>query len=184
MFNLDMVGCFNEEKILFVNGVGILFEWDGLFVDLFVGGIFMVVLEFGIGLSDYIFFYLEDIFVFYFFIGQYEDYYKLEDDFELVNYKGLLFIIDYILVLIEELDDVGKIVFIKIKDEQESCCLVEYKVMFGVMLDYVFQGIGMCIDGVMQGCMADNVGMKKGDIILKIGDIVVKDIYGYMEGLG
>jgi S1-C subfamily serine protease len=36
----------------------------------------------------------------------------------------------------------------------------------------------------MEGRTADNAGMKKGDIILEIGDTSVKDIYGYMEGLG
>lgn len=184
MLNLDMVGRLNEEKTLSVNGAGTSPEWDGLLADLSVGGISTVVSESGIGPSDHTSFYLEDIPVLHFFTGQHEDYHKPEDDSELVNYKGLLLTTDYILALIEELDDAGKIAFTKTKDEQESRRPAAYKVTLGVMPDYVFQGTGMRIDGVMQGRTADNAGMKKGDIILKIGDTEVKDIYGYMEGLG
>jgi Zn-dependent M28 family amino/carboxypeptidase len=184
MLNLDMVGRLNEEKTLSVNGAGTSPEWDGLLADLSVGGISTVVSESGIGPSDHTSFYLEDIPVLHFFTGQHEDYHKPEDDSELVNYKGLLLTTDYILALIEELDDAGKIAFTKTKDEQESRRPAAYKVTLGVMPDYVFQGTGMRIDGVMEGRTADNAGMKKGDIILEIGDTSVKDIYGYMEGLG
>ena len=184
MLNLDMVGRLNEEKVLSVNGAGTSPDWDTLLANLSVGGISTVISESGIGPSDHTSFYLEDIPVLHFFTGQHEDYHKPEDDSELVNYKGLLLTTDYILALIEELDDEGKLPFSKTKDEQESRRPAEYKVTLGVMPDYVFQGTGMRIDGVMQGRTADNAGLKKGDIILKIGDTDVKDIYGYMEGLG
>lgn len=183
MLNLDMVGRLNEEKTLSVNGAGTSPDWKGLLADLSVGGISTVISESGIGPSDHTSFYLEDIPVLHFFTGQHEDYHKPEDDAELVNYKGLLLTTDYILALIKELDDEGKLPFSKTKDEQESRQAAAYKVTLGVMPDYVFQGKGMRIDGVMQGRTADNAGLKKGDVILKIGTTEVKDIYGYMEGL-
>lgn len=183
MLNLDMVGRLNEEKTLSVNGTGTSPEWSAFLAELSVGGISTVTSESGIGPSDHTSFYLENIPVLHFFTGQHEDYHKPEDDAELVNYRGLLLTTDYILALIKELDDEGKLPFSKTKDEQKSRRAAEYKVTLGVMPDYVFQGTGMRIDGVMQGRTADNAGLKKGDVILKLGDTDVKDIYGYMDGL-
>ena len=51
------------------------------------------------------------------------------------------------------------------------------------MPDYVFDGYGMRIDGVLDGKPAQKGGLEDGDVIIKIGDTEVKDIYGYMEGL-
>ena len=42
----------------------------------------------------------------------------------------------------------------------------------------------MRVDAVTEGKPAAKAGMKSGDVIIKIGDTPVKDIYGYMEGLG
>ena len=45
----------------------------------------------------------------------------------------------------------------------------------------------MCIrdsvDSVIEGRVGDKGGLKNGDIIIKIGDVEVTDIYKYMEGL-
>ncbi|WP_211356814.1 M28 family peptidase [Phaeodactylibacter luteus] len=183
MLNLDMVGRLNEEKVLSVNGVGTSPAWKTALDRLSIGGISAVQSESGIGPSDHTSFYLEDIPVLHFFTGQHEDYHKPEDDSELVNYRGLLLTTDYILALIKSLDGQGRLVFAKTQDEQESRRPAAYKVTLGVMPDYVYQGTGMRIDGVMQGRTADKAGLEKGDIILKIGDMDVKDIYGYMEGL-
>ncbi len=183
MLNLDMVGRLNEEKSLSVNGVGTSSLWKEALAELYVGGITTVDSESGIGASDHTSFYLEDIPVLHFFTGAHDDYHKPEDDAELINFKGLLLTTDFILALIEEMDDAGKLPFTKTKDEQESRRAAEYKVTLGVMPDYVFQGPGMRIDGVMQGRTADKAGLEKGDVVLRIGDTDVEDIYGYMEGL-
>ena len=183
MLNLDMVGRLNEEKVLSVNGAGTSPAWKDALADLSVGGISTVTTESGIGGSDHTSFYLEDIPALHFFTGQHEDYHKPIDDSELINYKGLLLTTDFIMALIEDLNDDGKLPFSKTKDEQESRRAAKYKVTLGVMPDYVYQGTGMRIDGVMEGRTADNAGLKKGDVVLKIGDVDVKDIYGYMDGL-
>ena len=51
------------------------------------------------------------------------------------------------------------------------------------MPDYVYTGEGMRIDSVIKGRVGDKGGLKDGDIVIKIGDIEVTDIYKYMEGL-
>ena len=183
MLNMDMVGRLNEDKVLSVNAAGTSPAWKEVLNDLSIGGIDAVTSESGIGPSDHTSFYLKDIPVLHFFTGQHDDYHKPEDDAELVNYQGLLLTTEYILALIEELDGEGKLAFTKTKDEKESRRAADYKVTLGVMPDYVFQGQGLKIDGVMDGRTAAKAGIQDGDIVIKMGGIEIKDIYAYMDEL-
>jgi hypothetical protein len=183
MLNMDMVGRLNEDKVLSVNAAGTSPAWKEVLNDLSIGGIDAVTSESGIGPSDHTSFYLKDIPVLHFFTGQHDDYHKPEDDAELVNYQGLLLTTEYILALIEELDGEGKLAFTKTKDEKESRRAADYKVTLGVMPDYVFQGQGLKIDGVMDGRTAAKAGIQDGDIVIKMGGIKIKDIYAYMDEL-
>ena len=47
----------------------------------------------------------------------------------------------------------------------------------------MFQGEGMRIDGVTLGKPADKAGLKKGDIVVKMGEITVTDMMSYMKAL-
>jgi S1-C subfamily serine protease len=58
-----------------------------------------------------------------------------------------------------------------------------FKVKLGVIPDYMFEGNGLRIDGVNSGQPASNAGMKKGDVIIQIGDYPVTDIMSYMKTL-
>lgn len=184
MINMDMVGRLNEEKVLAVNGAGTSPVWKPALEKIKVGGIQAKTSDSGVGPSDHTSFYLENIPVLHFFTGQHMDYHKPSDDAHLVNYQGLLDVSDYIIALIENLDGQGKIAFTKTKDEDESRKATSFKVTLGVMPDYVYNGEGMRVDGVLDGRPAAAAGLEKGDIIIKLGDIEVKDIYSYMEGLG
>lgn len=180
MMNMDMIGRLNEEKVLAINGVGTSPAWDAL--DGIKTDMKLVTSESGVGPSDHTSFYLEDIAVLHFFTGQHEDYHKPEDDSELINFEGIATISDFILEIIYKLDDDGKIEFTKTKDGTDRKAAA-FKVTLGVMPDYVYQGKGMRIDGVMDERPAQKAGMQKGDIIIKMGDVDVNDIYDYMEGL-
>ena len=59
----------------------------------------------------------------------------------------------------------------------------KFKVTLGVMPDYLYDGIGLRIDGVSKNKTADKFGILKGDIVLKLGIIEVTDIFKYMQGL-
>lgn len=183
MLNMDMVGRLNEEKVLSVNAAGTSPVWKAVLGDLSIGGIEAVTSESGIGPSDHTSFYLKDIPVLHFFTGQHDDYHKPEDDADLVNYQGLLLTTTYIMTLIEELDGEGKLAFTKTKDEKESRRAADYKVTLGVMPDYVFQGQGLKIDGVMDDRTAAKAGIQKGDVVIKMGGIKIEDIYAYMDEL-
>ncbi|MBI5914572.1 MAG: M28 family peptidase [Bacteroidetes bacterium] len=182
MLNMDMVGRLNEEKVLAVNGAGTSPVWKDELTKISVGGINTKTTDSGIGPSDQTSFYLQDIPVLHFFTGQHTDYHKPSDDSELVNYPGLLDVSLFIAQLIENLNDDGKLVFTKTKDESKQGA--SFKVTLGVMPDYVYDGEGMRIDAVMDDRPAIKAGLEKGDVVIQIGDVPVKTIYDYMDGLG
>ncbi len=186
MINMDMVGRLKEEKVLAINGAGTSPAWKPVLDKISVDGISAKTSDSGVGPSDHTSFYLKDIPVLHFFTGQHGEYHKPADDAALINFPGLLSVSNYIIAVIEQLDKAGKLEFTKTKDEEEEGGkrASRFKVTLGVMPDYVGQVEGMRVDAVTEGKPAAKAGMKSGDVIIKIGDTPVKDIYGYMEGLG
>ena len=58
-----------------------------------------------------------------------------------------------------------------------------FKVGLGVIPDYLFDGKGMRIDGVSDDKPAQKAGLKKGDIVIQLGDSLVTDMMSYMRAL-
>lgn len=183
MLNMDMVGRLNAEKVLAISGAGTSPTWRPALEAIKVADIQAKLSDSGVGPSDHTSFYLQNMPVLHFFTGQHADYHKPADDAHLVNFQGILEVTDYIIALIEGTDNAGKLTFTKTKDEDENRKAASFKVTLGVMPDYVYNGEGMRVDGVLDGRPAAKAGMLAGDIIIKIGDLQVKDIYSYMEGL-
>jgi len=181
MLNMDMVGRLNDEKSIAVHGVGTspIFK-QVLFAN--KGDLNLTEHESGVGPSDHTSFYLMDIPVLHFFTGQHEDYHKPTDDSEKLNYAGMETISQFILSIITELNNDGKIAFIKTKNESQE--VPAFKVTLGVVPDYLFNGKGMRIDGVSEDKPAQKAGMQKGDIVVKMGDYEVVDMMSYMKSLG
>ena len=184
MLNMDMIGRLNEEKVLAISGAGTTPIWKEELAKIEVNDIQIKTSDSGVGPSDHTSFYLKDIPVLHFFTGQHTDYHKPEDDSHLVNYEGIYDISQFMLQLIENVDDKGKLEFTKTKDESEGRKVSKFKVTLGVMPDYVStEEGGMRVDSVIEGRPASEAGMKDGDVIIQMGDMEVKDIYDYMEGL-
>ena len=181
MLNMDMVGRLNQEKTIAVHGVGT----SPIFKQLLFankGELSITEHESGVGPSDHTSFYLMDIPVLHFFTGQHEDYHKPSDDAEKLNYEGMETISQFILDIITELNDDGKIAFKKTKNESQD--VPAFKVTLGVVPDYLYNGKGMRIDGVSEDKPAQKAGMQKGDIVIKMGDFAVEDMMSYMKSLG
>ncbi len=183
MLNMDMVGRLNEEKVLAINGAGTSPAWKPALEEIQVAGITAKTSDSGIGPSDHTSFYQQDIPVLHFFTGQHTDYHKPIDDAALVNFEGILSVSDFMLALIEKLDDQGELEFTATKNEDQGRAASSFKVTLGVMPDYVYNGDGMKVDSVVEGRPGQVGGMQDGDVVIRIGDIEVGDIYDYMEGL-
>ena len=180
MINMDMVGRLKQDTTLAVYGTGtspifkqVLKSHNNKFK--------LIENESGVGPSDHTSFYLADIPVLHFFTGQHEDYHKPGDDSEKLNYTGMETISEYIFDVISDLDDNGKLAFRKTKNESEST--PRFKVGLGVIPDYLFDGKGMRIDGISEGRPAEKAGLKKGDIVIQLGDSLVTNMMSYMRAL-
>jgi len=180
MINMDMVGRLRNDSTLAVYGVGT----SPIFKQTLSSNnkVFKLSLkDSGVGPSDHTSFYLNDIPVLHFFTGQHEDYHKPSDDYIKINFEGMNKISDYIFTIISDLDDNGKLKFQKTKNESQE--VPRFKVSLGVMPDYLFDGEGMRIDGVSEDKPAQISGLRKGDIVIKIGEHNTKDMMGYMKAL-
>lgn len=182
MINMDMIGRLDAEKQLAIYGTGTSPSWERALKSE-KGSTFRIKEEkSGVGPTDHTSFYLENLPVLQFFTGQHADYHRPTDDAHLINYDGILQITDYILEIIKFVELRGKLTFTKTKDE--SSVTPDFKVTLGVIPDYLYDGKGMRIDGVKDGRPAFNANLKKGDIILKMGEMEIFDMMGYMQALG
>jgi hypothetical protein len=180
MINLDMVGRLREDKTLSVSGTGTTPVWPQMLNSL-NPGFKLVLSESGVGPSDHTSFYLQDIPVLHFFTGQHEDYHKPSDDAEKLNYEGMEEIAAYLFDLVKAMEAQEEIAFRKTKNESEQ--VPRFKVTLGVIPDYLFSGEGMRIDGVSEDKPAQNAGLQKGDVVVKLGDSTVVDMMSYMRAL-
>ncbi len=180
MINMDMVGRLKADSTLAVYGVGtspILKQTLTAHNSSFK----LIQKESGVGPSDHTSFYNADIPVLHFFTGQHEDYHKPSDDSEKLNYDGMQTISNYIFEVITDLDNNDKLSFRKTKNESEET--PRFKVGLGVIPDYLYDGIGLRIDGISEDKPAQKAGLEKGDIVIKLGDSVVTDMMSYMKVL-
>ena len=182
MINMDMVGRLNEDRQLAIYGSGTSPSWNDLIYGVKSPVFKFTITESGLGPSDHSSFYLEDIPVLHFFTGQHEDYHRPSDDTHKINFEGLQDIIRYIGGIVDRSKVLPKFEFTKTKDESET--VPDFKVTLGVIPDYLFNGRGMRIDGVRDGRTASVAGMKKGDIVTKMGKLEIVDMMSYMKALG
>ncbi len=181
MINFDMVGRLNKEKIIAINGVGTSSKWRNLINEANKFNLQLKTTESGVGPSDHTSFYLQDLPVLHFFTGQHEDYHKPTDDVDKINFEGMYTIHEYVKEIITLSTKINTFDFQKTKSDTTTA--PRFKVTLGVMPDYLFNGEGMRIDGVSKEKTAEKFGILKGDIVMQMGNIQVKDMMGYMLGL-
>jgi Zn-dependent M28 family amino/carboxypeptidase len=180
MINMDMIGRLNEEKKVVVGGVGTAPDFVPTLKSL-KSDLGIKLDSAGVGPSDHTSFYLKNIPVLFFFTGQHSDYHKPTDDVEKVNFPGVMQVISTTAEVIETLDKQPKLKFQETKSKESNN--VSFKVTLGIMPDYTWEGEGVHVDGVTEGKPASKAGLLKGDIIVGLGELVVKDIQDYMKGL-
>lgn len=182
MLNMDMIGRLNDKKELTVGGIGTNPEFSKMAERLKPAGFNITLDESGVGPSDHTSFYLKDIPVLFLFTGTHNDYHKPSDDEDKINYTGVTTIVDYAFRIVNEISIMDKIEFTKTKVNAGKT-RPKYKVTLGIMPDYTDHGDGLHVDGVTDDRPAQKAGLKEGDIIIKIGDYTIKEVYSYMECL-
>ncbi len=184
MLNFDMVGRLDSaKKVIMIYGVGTSPEWKkGLEkINTDSTRIKIKTTESGTGSSDHTSFYFKNIPVLHYFTGQHKDYHMPSDDENLINYSGMYEVYGVVMKMIKAVNKTKIFPFTPTK--QEETTRMSFKVTLGIMPDYIYDGIGLKVDGVNLGKPGEKAGMLKGDIILKMGDRTINNIQDYMKAL-
>ena len=192
MVNLDMIGRLDEDKNVYLGGVPTAYGLDKA-IKPFIESSKLNVTSYqhtasGVrslfSRSDHYNFYKKDVPSLFFFTGIHKDYHTPRDEANLVNYEGLKLISDLAEKVIDnaanrndrfEFRELPKL------EEESERTPARMKVSLGIMPDYSHQGSGLKIDSVIDKRPAKNSGMKDGDVVIKIQDTMIDDIYKYME---
>ena len=181
MINCDMVGRLNEStNTITIGGYGTSPEWSKILPEK-TKSLNVKFDSSGVGPSDHTSFYLQNIPVLFFFTGATPDYHKPTDDVDKINFVGEYRIMQYIENILEKTDDNEKIVFSKTREPEMGSA--HFTVSLGFMPDYTFSGIGVKVDAIVDGKIAQKIGMKQGDVITELGDYKVTGINNYMTAL-
>ncbi len=184
MINMDMLGRLDTSKNSFaINGTGTSPVWNKILPTISIDNLKVKTSEGGTGASDHTSFYNVGIPALHFFTGNHYDYHKPSDDADLINLEGELSVIKYIFTMIGRLDTIKKITFSKTAEEHGSGSVRSFKVTLGIMPDYLFDGKGVKADGVTDGKPASIAGIKRGDIIVKLGSDETNDMQMYLKAL-
>jgi hypothetical protein len=184
MINMDMIGRLDPQtKSLSVSGTGTSLVWEPVLKKLATKSLDIKTDSSGTGPSDHTSFYLKDIPVLHFFTGSHSDYHKPTDDWDKVNYDGEVAVLNLIARVIDNLDGEPKLEFLKTKSKAMAS-RTSFKVTLGIMPSYSSNGSGLKVDGVTDDKPAHKAGIKTGDIIIQIGDVIINDIQDYMKALG
>lgn len=181
MVNMDMVGRLDNDRRLAVYGVGTSPSFIPAIEQIDEPTFKFKFDSSGVGPSDHTSFYLNDIPVLHFFTGQHAQYHKPTDDVELINFEGLNDVSLFIYKLILSLDTNEKISFTKTKEKENI--QMGFKVTLGIIPDYLYSETGLKVDGVKENRPAGNAGILKGDVIISMGDLKIRNIDDYMFAL-
>ncbi len=181
MLNFDMVGRLNKENQLAINGVGTSTYWQALLDSSNSFDFDLKLSSSGSGGSDHTSFYLQNIPVLHFFTGQHEDYHKPSDDADKINFEGMYKILIYVKSIIINSQEITDFDFKETASDESRP--PKFSVTLGVMPDYLFDGEGMRIDGVSKNKTASKYGIKKGDIVITMGEFEIVDMMSYMKAL-
>lgn len=182
MVNMDMIGRYNGEKGMEISGLSTSPDAFNFIRTINFDDLKFKLGESGTGPTDHTSFYYANIPVLNFFTGTHEDYHKPSDDADKINYTAEASIVQLIASIINQLDDNAILPFSKTK-ETDNSDIPQFKVRLGIIPDYLYDGTGLRVDGVDEGKTASLAGIKKGDIILSIGDYLIADIMVYMKAL-
>jgi Zn-dependent M28 family amino/carboxypeptidase len=187
MINLDMIGRLTDNSLV-INGTGTSDEWNELLDKINTKYNFKTsYIPDGIGGSDHTSFTLKKIPVLFFFTGIHGDYHKPSDDYWLINSEGQKKILDFVYDVAEYTANKDKAVEFsegkkpEIKVEKERGGV---KVYFGSVPDFSYTGEGFKLSAVKEGGPAQKAGLLAGDVVIKFGDKIIKDIYDYTNALG
>lgn len=182
MFNLDMVGRVRENT-LSVLGSKSANEFDALIAAACSGArVECKASGDGYGPSDHMSFYVAGIPVLHFFSGAHGDYHKPSDSADKLNAGGMAKTAEVIVALAKAAQS-ATLTYNKIPEPAGRGDARSFNASLGTVPNYAGPppGIkGVLLDDVRAGGGADKAGMKRGDVIVKIGTFDIGSVEDLM----
>ena len=146
----------------------------------------------GGGGSDHMAFHRAQVAAVFFFSGMHADYHKPSDDWEKLDYPRLQLLAEAMARLVVDLGAQPRADFAfqapppPDPHAGQSLASTGERASMGTIPDYgaAPAGGGMQLAGVSPGGAAEKAGLRAGDVIKKVGDAEVADIYDFMDALG
>lgn len=178
MLNFDMVGRLGPDGLI-VAGAGTSKVWPAL-IDAHKHGLVVRTTDDGYGPSDHGSFYEVQIPVLHFFTGPHEDYHKPSDDLDKLDFAGAAQVGGLALALVTELEAKALVPDYVEVARPAAARGGGFKVSLGTIPDYGAKVDGVRLSGVRAGGAAEVAGMRKGDVIVKLGARAIHNLDDYM----
>jgi len=182
MVNFDMVGRLRIEEGVTISGVGTSSVWSKLIED-HRGELKVTTSGDGYGPSDHSSFYEARVPVLHFYTGPHEDYHRPTDDTDKVNFEGAALVGNVALHVLHAAAE-GSIAFDYKETNQPAGPRARFRVSLGTIPDYAAQVDGLQLAGVRAGSPAELAGLRKGDVIQKVGARTIHNLDDFMATFG
>jgi len=186
MINLDMIGRMKKNELT-VFGTSSSNYFTGIIDSLdLIDTVAVTKASDAYGPSDHASFVTKEIPVLMFFTGLHEDYHKPSDDFEKINLDGMVWAVNYIYSVANTIANSNiKPDFKKTDMTQAPARNSEREhgygeVWFGIIPNFEENPLGCKISGATPGSPADKAGLQNDDIIVKMDDVTIKNLYDFM----
>jgi hypothetical protein len=186
MLNMDMVGRLEGDPLI-VNGTGTATEWDGILDELETRlEIPLTRAPDGFGPSDHTSFYARGVPVLHFFTNVHGQYHRPSDEWRLIDEDGLQRIAVMVAgVVLEVGNRTARITPLAGAGTppQERQGGGGDRSYLGSIPDFAPVEYGVRFSGVTAGSPADEAGMVAGDILIRLGDHEIDDLYALTAAL-
>lgn len=182
MINMDMVGRLGTAPLI-VNGVGTAHEWrsllDGTAARL---GIALAMKEAGWGPSDQTSFYAADIPVLHLFTNTHDDYHRPSDDWQRIDAAGIEKIAQLVAGIVQGMTAPTTLTLVRTQ-RPAAPAAGGYGAYLGTVPDFAPVERGVRLGGVTGGSPADRAGLRKGDVLIRLGRYDIDDLEDFTEAL-
>lgn len=184
MINMDMIGRL-KDSILIIEGMGTSPTWDSIFKTIPTQKQPFVIRykQDGEGPSDHASFYRKHLPVLFFFTGLHKDYHRASDTKDKLDYYGEANILKLVAEVVKHTANTPRKLPFTVVPADTTKKSTSFKVYVGGVPDYGYDGEGLKISDVTPGSPAAKAGLLAEDIIVKFGDLQIKNIYDYTNAL-
>ncbi|HUL35834.1 MAG TPA: M28 family peptidase [Candidatus Eisenbacteria bacterium] len=188
MLNMDMIGRIKNDKV-YIGGVGTGSTFQKVLDNAHDGShLKFEYSQTGYAASDHTSFVTQKIPVLFFFSGLHSDYHKPSDTWDKINSEAAARLLNVVASTTVALDDAPEgPKFIAVADTNPHAGGISsgggYGPYFGSIPDFGQTENGVRFSDIKPGSPAAKAGFRAGDVLIKFGDMPIKNLYDFTDAL-